>query len=212
MGNENSGILKDVAAYYDEKLRIFGETAKGVDWNGAESQHLRFNQLTKILEASDEFSLLDVGCGYGEYLSFLREKYSSFQYTGLDISEKMLLAARRRFDGYERVSFVDRGADDSIFDYSVASGVYNVKLEVSDSDWLKHVLAGIDMLSRTSKKGFSFNCLTSYSDTDKKRDYLYYADPCQLFDYRKKNFSKEVALLHDYGLYEFTILVRKPGA
>ena len=212
MGNENSGILKDVAAYYDEKLRIFGETAKGVDWNGAESQHLRFNQLTKILEASDEFSLLDVGCGYGEYLSFLREKYSSFQYTGLDISEKMLLAARRRFDGYERVSFVDRGADDSIFDYSVASGVYNVKLEVSDSDWLKHVLAGIDMLSRTSKKGFSFNCLTSYSDTDKKRDYLYYADPCQLFDYCKKKFSKEVALLHDYGLYEFTILVRKPGA
>ncbi|MFX7953370.1 class I SAM-dependent methyltransferase, partial [Acinetobacter baumannii] len=57
--------------------------------------------------------------------------------------------------------------------------------------------------------GFSFNCLTSYSDEDRKRDYLYYADPCQLFDLCKRRYSRQVALLHDYGLYEFTILVRK---
>ena len=41
------------------------------------------------------------------------------------------------------------------------------------------------------------------------RPYLYYADPLFLFDYCKKKYSKSVALLHDYGLYEFTILVRK---
>jgi hypothetical protein len=38
---------------------------------------------------------------------------------------------------------------------------------------------------------------------------LYYADPAQVFDYCKRRFSPNVALLHDYGLYEFTILVRK---
>jgi len=31
-----------------------------------------------------------------------------------------------------------------------------------------------------------------------------------LFDYCKRTYSRDVALLHDYGLYEFTILVRKP--
>jgi hypothetical protein len=41
------------------------------------------------------------------------------------------------------------------------------------------------------------------------RNYLYYADPCALFDLCKRRYSKHVALLHDYGLYEFTILVRK---
>jgi len=41
------------------------------------------------------------------------------------------------------------------------------------------------------------------------KDDLYYADPCYFFDYCKKKFSKNIALLHDYGLYEFTILVRK---
>lgn len=41
------------------------------------------------------------------------------------------------------------------------------------------------------------------------KDYLYYADPCFLFDHCKRNYSDRVALLHDYGLYEFTMLVTK---
>jgi len=59
------------------------------------------------------------------------------------------------------------------------------------------------------EKGFSFNCLTSYSDDDKMKDYLYYANPMELFDLCKRKYSRNVALLHDYDLYEFTILVRK---
>jgi hypothetical protein len=42
------------------------------------------------------------------------------------------------------------------------------------------------------------------------RDDLYYADPCELFDHCKRQHSRNVALLHDYTLYEFTILVRRP--
>ncbi|HAW53355.1 MAG TPA: SAM-dependent methyltransferase, partial [Flavobacteriales bacterium] len=47
------------------------------------------------------------------------------------------------------------------------------------------------------------------SDPDRKRPDLYYGDPCFFFDYCKRNFSRNVALLHDYNLYDFTILVRK---
>ena len=64
-------------------------------------------------------------------------------------------------------------------------------------------------MNQISTKGFSFNVLTSYSDKEFMRDYLYYANPLDLFDYCKKNFSKQVALLHDYNLYEFTLLIRK---
>ena len=38
------------------------------------------------------------------------------------------------------------------------------------------------------------------------KDYLYYANPEEIIAYCKSNFSKDVALMHDYGLYEFTIL------
>ena len=38
---------------------------------------------------------------------------------------------------------------------------------------------------------------------------LYFADPLFYFDFCKRTFALDVALLHDYGLYDFTILVRK---
>jgi hypothetical protein len=71
------------------------------------------------------------------------------------------------------------------------------------------VHATLDVLDRASIRGFAFNSLTAYSDADRMRPHLYYPDPCELFDLCKRRYSRNVALLHDYGLYEFTILVRK---
>ena len=53
--------------------------------------------------------------------------------------------------------------------------------------------------------------LTKYSDADRMTECpdLFYGDPLLFFDFCKRNFSRNVALLHDYGLYDFTILVRK---
>ena len=98
------------------------------------------------------------------------------------------------------------------FDYLVSSGIFNVKQAVSDKAWESYIIEVIRMFSQYARKGFAFNCLTKYSDEEYKKDYLYYADPLVLFDYCKRNFSKNVALLHDYNLYDFTILVRKENA
>jgi len=94
-------------------------------------------------------------------------------------------------------------------DYTVASGIFNVRLDRPDDQWRAYLHDTLDVLDRSSRRGFAFNCLTSYSDADKMRAHLYYADPCALFDLCKRRYSRQVALLHDYGLYEFTILVRK---
>ena len=53
--------------------------------------------------------------------------------------------------------------------------------------------------------------LTRYSDADRmsQRPDLFFGDPLFFFDYCKRNFARNVALLHDYDLYDFTILVRK---
>ena len=45
------------------------------------------------------------------------------------------------------------------------------------------------------------------SDPDRMRDDLYYADPCFFFDHCMRRFSRRVALLHDYELFDFTMLV-----
>lgn len=55
--------------------------------------------------------------------------------------------------------------------------------------------------------------LTKYSDEERmaERPDLFYGDPLFYFDYCKRNQSRDVALLHKYGLYDFTILIRKDG-
>lgn len=209
MSAHSADLLTDVASYYSEKLAEHGDTPRGVDWNGEESQILRFEQLSKALPRSGEFSLNDLGCGYGALLNYLHDIHPSCNYLGVDITDEMIRSARERHATASQARFITSSEPDRVADYGVASGIFNVRLGRTDTEWLDYLLATLDVLDRTSRFGFAFNCLTSYSDEDKKRDYLYYADPCRLFDLCKKRYSRQVALLHDYGLYEFTILVRK---
>jgi cyclopropane fatty-acyl-phospholipid synthase-like methyltransferase len=209
MQNKKADLLSEVAEYYTSKMTQHGETPKGVDWNGEESQSLRFEQLCKIVGSSNHFTVNDLGCGYGAFYDFLSNRYDSFSYSGIDISESMIRAAEQRYQDKAQVRFVLSSEPDQIADFGVASGIFNVRLGRSDAEWQSYLEATLDKLDQTSRIGFAFNCLTSYSDSDKMRDYLYYAGPCVLFDLCKCRYSRNVALLHDYGLYEFTILVRK---
>jgi SAM-dependent methyltransferase len=209
MQNSKPDLLIEVGEYYSSKLAQHGETPQGVDWNGEDSQMLRFEQLSKIISTPNSFSVNDLGCGYGAYCDFLTNRYVSFSYSGIDVSEGMIRAAEQRHKNKSQIGFVCSSEPNIISDYGVASGIFNVRLGRSDDEWQNYLEATLDVLDRTSRLGFSFNCLTSYSDTDKMRDYLYYVDPCFLFDFCKRRYSRNIALLHDYGLYEFTLLVRK---
>ena len=205
-----SNLLIDVATYYAEKLAEHGNTPRGVDWNGEEGQIVRFAQLCKIIDPQKpNFSLNDLGCGYGALLAYLREIHATCTYLGVDISREMIEAAEQLFPSSKQSRFITAAEPDHAADYGLASGIFNVRFGQTDAEWFDYLQSTLDVLDRTSTLGFAFNCLTSYSDEDKKRDDLYYADPSQLFDLCKRRFSRQVALLHDYGLYEFTILVRK---
>ncbi|MBI3866480.1 MAG: class I SAM-dependent methyltransferase, partial [Planctomycetia bacterium] len=123
-------------------------------------------------------------------------------------SDDMCAAARQRHAGEPRALFTSSEDWLTGSDYVVASGIFNVRLQSPAADWKRYVIETIDRLARLARRGFAFNCLTSYSDADRMRPDLFYADPCELFDYCKRTFARNVALLHDYGLYEFTLLVR----
>ncbi|RUL73101.1 class I SAM-dependent methyltransferase [Dyella choica] len=209
MENKTDDLLGQVSRYFTDKLAEHGETARGVDWNGEESQTTRFKQLSRIIETSEPFSVNDLGCGYGALYSFLASSHSSFSYSGIDIAEDMIRSAKNRHAGLSNAKFAIGSAPQSIADYSIASGIFNVHFGRSPEQWFGHIEATLDLLDQNSLRGFAFNCLTTYSDADKMRDYLYYADPCSLFDLCKRRYSRNVALLHDYGLFEFTMLVKK---
>lgn len=204
-----SNLLLEISNYYSEKISQFGCTPNGVDWNGKESQFTRFNQLLKICEQDDLFSLGDFGCGYGALLEYLSIKSKVTKYFGYDLSELMIENALKIKVPEISATFSTNKAGLKGLDYVVASGIFNVRLKAKEKDWIEYIKETLFLINESASKGFSFNALTSYSDKEKMKDYLYYSDPVFWFDYCKRNFSKQVALLHDYGLYEFTILVRK---
>lgn len=206
----SESIKSKVSEYYTDKLKEFGITAKGVDWNSEESQLLRFQQLCKVLPQSknEKFSILDFGCGYGAMLKYLSSQYSNIQFIGYDISEEMIEVSKRLFKGSNAI-WSSNEMDLRPVDYVIASGIFNVKMDFTTEDWLTYILKILHSINELALYGFSFNVLTSYSDKEYMRDNLFYADPNFLFDYCKRNFSKKVALLHDYPLYEFSVIVRK---
>lgn len=202
-------IFNEVSDYYSEKVQLHGDTPQGVDWNGEESQYKRFDQLSRIITNPKEgYSIADLGCGYAALYDFLVSKKSSFNYIGYDVSKEMVEAAKSRIDG-NNIELVHSEKIASNVSYGIASGIFNVRLKTSNKEWLDYIISVLDNMNEYCEKGFSFNCLTSYSDDDKMKDYLYYANPMELFDLCKRKYSRNVALLHDYDLYEFTILVRK---
>jgi len=205
----NLDVLREQARrYYETKLQQHGVSPRGVDWNSSESQETRFRQLARLLEDDPTASVLDYGCGFGALAAYLRVRGHRGAYVGFDVSPEMIDAATRFLQTQPGCRLTSDRDALTPADYVLASGVFNVKLEALDETWRQYVRALIDDLRTLSVRGFGFNALTIHSDPDKRRSDLFYADPLEYFEHCRRRYSRQVALLHDYGLHEFTILVR----
>jgi SAM-dependent methyltransferase len=197
--------------YFNEKIDTHGPVPQGADYNGSEAQSIRFEQLTRVIDSSQPFEIIDYGCGYGAFLSFLRQKGWRFRYHGYDMLPKMIEAARRAHGDAAEAHFTTRESDLARCEYVVAGAIFNNKFEAPVEQWREHTLQVLDKLNALCSRGLAFNMLSGYSDADRMalRPDLYFGDPLFYFDHCKRHYSRQVALLHDYGLYDFTILVRK---
>jgi SAM-dependent methyltransferase len=207
----NNINLNEIRDFFDQKIRTYGTTPKGVDWGTEQAQSIRFKQVLRVLDyAPPGVILADIGCGYGQLLEYLPPELE-IKYRGYDLSPTMVEQARLQHNHRSHCEFRQNISYDDVesCDYLVASGIFNMKLDADPFDWMKYITNSLDHFHRLARRGFAFNMLTAYSDPEHMRSDLFYADPCKLFDHCKKSYSKNVALLHDYGIYDFTIVVRK---
>jgi SAM-dependent methyltransferase len=200
--------LRGVADLYTRSLAEHGTEPRGVGWRDDETHLLRFAKLVEVIAPDDRApDLNDLGCGYGalwRYLDSIGRRPS--RYVGYDISEEMLAEARGVLP--DDVELIRGSRLETHADYGFGSGIFNVRLETPESEWAKHVRASLRDLYDHSRRGFAFNALTSY--VDYREPNLYYADPREWLDFCKRELSPRVALLHDYPLYEWTMIVRRP--
>ncbi|GAA4604495.1 class I SAM-dependent methyltransferase [Actinoallomurus liliacearum] len=201
-------LLRVVETYFEDKIKTHGATHFGVDFMTPTAQTGRFEQLVKVIDGDKAFSIIDYGSGYGALVEVLAARWTDFTYCGFDISKAMRVAGESLYASDARIHFVGDYAELEVADYSVASGIFNIKLDCDSDTWQQYAIEEVGRMAAVSKKGFAFNMLTSYSDPEHMRDDLYYGDPLLYFDYCKRNFSRNVALLHDYNGFDFTIIVR----
>ena len=206
---EFKNIIQTTEAHYSKKIIEHGNHYKGVDWGSDDGQKIRFEQLLKFIDLEQNVSVTDYGCGYGALLEVLTRKQFKGTYQGYDISDAMIQQARKLHDsGESRFLFTSDAATLKKADYTLISGIFNVKLETPDDQWFPYILHTLKEIAGLSRHGFVFNILSSYTPLESREADLYYADPRVIFDYCMKTFSCGVVLAHDYLQSDFTVFVR----
>lgn len=203
-------LCSDIERYYTGKIARYGPGPLGVDWSCAPTQKLRFVQLLKVCNFDAPFSLADLGCGYGALLEFLAERFhdTTISYQGVDLSPAMISQARHLWAKRPDTGFSVGNELRGMSDYSVASGIFNVKLDQPELQWTGFIQATLAHMYGRSRRGFAVNFLAALADTRQATSEVYRARPELWCDYCERELGAEVTLLNDYGMREFTLLVR----
>jgi SAM-dependent methyltransferase len=210
-GDELAELYRDIDQYYSQKIKTYGATPLGVAWPCMPTQELRFVQLLRVCDSGTSFSLNDLGCGYGALLAFLakRHRRKKVDYLGLDLSAEMIAEARRLWGKHRSAEFLVANASPRVADYSVASGIFNVKLNQTEALWTHFVETTLNAMRAASRRGFAVNFLAPLAQEEVQAE-LYRTPPGIWQSYCEKTFHAQVEVLDGYGMREFTLLVRLP--
>jgi SAM-dependent methyltransferase len=207
-------LIDEYGPYYGKRA---GERdrARQVGWRDTHAQHARFHQFVRAISHPREaqFEVADVGCGLGDLLPFLRAKgFSGLRYSGYDIISAMVeAAAAQHRDSKAKFQVIGSVREIEQTDYCIASGIFNAKAGYDDEAWWEHVQECVMEMAAKSRCATAFNILSIHSDEDRRETSLYYADPCRMFDWCKREITPDVALFHDYGQWDFTMVLRMDG-
>jgi SAM-dependent methyltransferase len=207
---DSEPIRRRIADYYTSKVKRFGCTPFGVDWTCIATQEMRFVQLLKLCNLSLPFTMNDLGCGYGAMVGFLQRQYSAcnIDYLGVDLSKEMVRRARRQWRRVERVRFVEGYHSPRTADYSVASGIFNVRQAESHDSWEAFIRETLQHLAATSSRGFAVNFVEAFPCGERGVPGLYTTTPEPWIGFCVDHIGADVEVIEGYGMREFSLLVR----
>ncbi len=198
-------MRRSVVAHYESKLREHGPTARGMDWKDDASQRLRFEVLLDFGDLSGK-SVHEVGAGAGHLVDRLRERGIRADYSGSDLSEAMVEAARRAHPGvrFEVRDLLEEPASPA-WDVLLCSGLFHVKLDNAEEAWATFVRAMIRRMYERCRVGIAFNLMSARVDFRVAN--LYYSNPSDMLDFCLRELGGRVTLRHDYPLHEYTVYI-----
>jgi SAM-dependent methyltransferase len=195
--------------WYSSLYESHGFSHKTLNWGSKESQILRFQVLSEIDDLRGK-SILDVGCGLGDFARWLKKENIHVSYTGIDITPKLVEQARKNHPTYQFIqgSILDNLLLEKLinhnFDYVFASGIFYTYTQGSYS-WMQ---SAISRMWSLCTKGLAFNSLSAWAkDLDPTE---FYAEPLKTIEYCRQ-LSPDIVFRHDYHPRDFTIYMLKKG-
>ena len=195
------------ARWYEEKVRRFGFDHRGLGFRNKSSQDKRFEAILALGDFAGR-RLLDVGCGFGDFLAFLVERDVHPLYTGLDVCEPMIERCEERFPagaGRFLAGDVLDHEPDQPYDYVVASGLFGL-----DSPGARErIVPTLERMFAWARMGLAVNFLSArYGKPVEGRIYI---EPAKALE-AAFALTPAVRLDHNYLPNDFTLYLYKTPA
>lgn len=202
--------IHNIIAHYEKCLKEHGACSKGMDWPNEDDLQKRFDVMLGLIpESESKVSLLDLGCGVGLLIDYLKKsgRRGTFDYWGIDMSNKMIEIARNRHPGarFEQRDILLDPIPEQSMDFIIMNGVLTEKVDLTYAEMEKYAQALLKVVYSACKYGFAFNVMSHYVDW--YRDDLFYWPCDKVMSFLVKNCSRNVIIHHAYGLYEYTVYV-----
>ncbi len=173
---------EETSAFYAQLLERHGAGPRAVGWNTSHGQLAGFLQLVRLDGFGSGVRVLDLGCGLGDLVGFLAARDIDVDYTGWDICEPLIDAARARYPGARfAVRDILAEAPRERFDFVLCSGALNLVLPDHEA-WLARMVGA---MFRLCTRGLAFNLLSAHYAHDNpfsvEPERYHYADPAAAF-------------------------------
>ena len=181
--------------FYQDNYDTYGVSAEGVAWDSLQTQKRRFSVISSCLGNVKNDTLVDAGCGFGDFYLYLKEKNNlPKSYIGLDLCEPMVKEAQVR-TGCKIVRRDILSQTIPLADWYVASGSMNLLTRLETGIFIQRCF-------EKSRKGFIFNLLHG-----KEREGIYsYWLPHEIIELCRPLGAK-VQIKEGYMEGDFTIVI-----
>jgi SAM-dependent methyltransferase len=195
--------LSRIARYYEERVARHGHSPLACDYGHPASQLAKFAALAGVCDHAGR-SVLDVGCGFGDYGQFLQARYPGCRYTGIDITGNMIERGKSAYPQLDlRVgNLFDHGFAPGQYDIVSANGIFYLLGERAES----LMMEAIAILFSLASRAVAFNSLSTWApDRDPAE---FHADPLRVADHCRR-LTPWVVMRHDYHPRDFSIYLYK---
>lgn len=202
MHEQMTDPFKRIADYYNGLVQEYGHDPRACDYGRVESQNIKFRVLSEMMALAN-CSLLDVGCGFADFATFLGERVPGLRYSGIDLCPAMVNEAQSNHPGLDlRVANIFDAAFDRTFDVVTANGIFYL---LGDQAWsmMQQIVERMYALATTA---VAFNSLSAWATDQEAGEF--YADPLQVVDFCRR-LTPWVVLRHDYHPRDFTVYLYK---